>query len=182
MKQMALKLATLAVTLLLVTCIVSVKAKDTCFNYIVDFDADKKGLRFELGREELMPVSHSDKYQCETLEAISKQPTFPSPTILHYNIIYMMMAQPRGYFAQLEKKGCSGSDGRDYCCDAGLKSFNLTNAYICEQTIAENNKGNSTRKAKMAVTLDYSCNQEARRKSVAFRVNTILKTACVTPK
>lgn len=182
MKLMSANWATLrTVTLLFVTCIVSINAKATCFNDIIGFKIDKRGMRYELGRDTLQPVSHSDTYECRNLDAISSQPSYPGVTRCNEIVLSSMMNPTLGYFAQLEKKGCSGSDGRDYCCDAGLKSFNVTDAYICEKPITENTKGGSTGKFKIAVTVEYSCNQDARRKNVALRFNADYKTACVTP-
>lgn len=154
---------------------------ETCVNMLTDVKLDKSGVRYETGRKKGLWVGHSDAYQCGNTEVLQEQPEFPAQYRADEFIIAALMGPKRGYFEQITKKGCIGNDGVDYCCEAGLKSFDIVDAYVCEKSISENNNGSSKGKIKMTYAIEYSCNQEARRKSVALRFNVDYKTACVTP-
>ena len=155
-------------------------AKGTCINVLTDVKVDKLGVRYETGRKKGLWVGHSDAYQCGNTEVLQEQPQYPSQYRSDQLIIAALLSEKVGYFDQITKKGCIGDDGVNYCCEAGLKSFDIVDAYVCEKSISESNDGSSQGKLKMTYAIEYSCNQEARRKSVALRFNAGYKTACQT--
>lgn len=84
----------------------------------------------------------------------------------------------RGYFPKLYKDGCE-KGGKDYCCSAGVKYFNIYDGKVCDNTISADNLGNSTGQLKIAAVVEYGCNQEARRRTVSLRYNGKYKTECI---
>lgn len=127
----------------------------------------------------MMQVNET-KYDCADIFA----PSRPDSAQADLDTI-LASAMSQGYLPQLNSKpeNCF-KDGKSYCCDEGVKYYNIMGAKGCilnagervqdgkyKITATSDNLGNTVTYGKFSAVIDYGCNQEARQKVAALRFN-----------
>lgn len=136
---------------------------------------------------------NNKKYDCDSFT--EKDASYGSGGYLLAKIIATVMSKsymPALNSGPLDKFGTFKScykNGKSYCCSEGVKYYTISKMKMCQKMVGRYDEEvgtwitnsedlSDTAYSKFAAIIEYSCNQQARRKQVSLRFNGNMTVRC----
>ncbi|KAI8104035.1 hypothetical protein M9435_006561 [Picochlorum sp. BPE23] len=167
-------------TAVLMLSILSLVSGKDCFNQLSTF-TPIKGLKYVLDSDQLLEVSaNKEKYSCYDLADYEGE--IGTQTAWMNLDVAIRTAMVREYFPMLMKDNNDLAEA--FSCPDGVKNYKILDVKSCDLkdgervkagpfkiTASTNPDGSGKGYSKVAVVVNYVCNEEARRRTVSLRFN-----------